>query len=126
MNKEQNSYLIQLVKKKYRNDDKMVKTRMYKMYKTDILMKGTKLGDNYKTILHNMVFNKFKSKYWSDLKKDEKNRAKAITKLSPNTNIKCFDCNKKKVYTWQLQLRSADEPVTVFFKCLNCFKMWKK
>jgi transcription elongation factor S-II len=37
----------------------------------------------------------------------------------------CFKCNKRKCTYYQLQTRSADEPMTTFVSCLNCGNRWK-
>ena len=37
----------------------------------------------------------------------------------------CGRCKKKECTHYQLQTRSADEPMTTFFTCLNCGKRWK-
>lgn len=37
----------------------------------------------------------------------------------------CGRCKSKKTTYYQLQTRSADEPMTTFVTCLNCDKNWK-
>jgi DNA-directed RNA polymerase subunit M/transcription elongation factor TFIIS len=37
----------------------------------------------------------------------------------------CMRCNKRECSYYQLQTRSADEPMTTFVTCLNCGKRWK-
>lgn len=37
----------------------------------------------------------------------------------------CSKCKKKKVSYYELQTRSADEPMTQFFTCLHCGHRWK-
>jgi transcription elongation factor S-II len=37
----------------------------------------------------------------------------------------CSKCKKKKISYYELQTRSADEPSTHFFTCLNCGHRWK-
>lgn len=37
----------------------------------------------------------------------------------------CNRCKTKKTTYYQLQTRSADEPMTTFVSCLNCDKNWK-
>mgnify|MGYP001186892887 FL=1 len=42
------------------------------------------------------------------------------------TNIfTCKKCGKKKCSFYQLQTRSADEPMTTFVNCLVCGSSWK-
>ncbi len=37
----------------------------------------------------------------------------------------CKKCKERKCITWQLQTRSADEPMTTFITCHNCNNKWK-
>lgn len=37
----------------------------------------------------------------------------------------CARCKSKKTTYYQLQTRSADEPMTTFVSCLNCDRNWK-
>lgn len=47
-------------------------------------------------------------------------------KLEASTdNFTCRDCKSKKCSYYQLQTRSADEPMTTFVTCLNCGNRWK-
>ena len=39
--------------------------------------------------------------------------------------FRCGRCKSKKTTHYQLQTRSADEPMTTFVTCLNCHKRWK-
>jgi transcription elongation factor S-II len=39
--------------------------------------------------------------------------------------FKCGRCKSIKTTYFQMQTRSADEPMTVFVSCLNCGKNWK-
>lgn len=38
----------------------------------------------------------------------------------------CPKCSNKKAYFMQIQIRSADEPMTTFYKCTNCGYQWKE
>ena len=37
----------------------------------------------------------------------------------------CSKCKSKKTTYYEMQTRSADEPMTAFVSCLNCGKRWK-
>ena len=37
----------------------------------------------------------------------------------------CNKCKSNKTTYYQLQTRSADEPMTTYVSCLNCGKRWK-
>lgn len=39
--------------------------------------------------------------------------------------IQCHSCKQYKVTYYEMQTRSADEPMTCFCTCLNCGKRWK-
>ena len=40
--------------------------------------------------------------------------------------FKCNKCGKSKTKYWEMQTRSADEPMTIFIRCLNCGKEWRQ
>lgn len=45
------------------------------------------------------------------------------------TKVQCpnYDkCGGESAYFFQLQIRSADEPMTTFFKCVNCAHRWRE
>jgi transcription elongation factor S-II len=44
----------------------------------------------------------------------------------PDGAFKCGKCKKSKTTYYELQTRSADEPMTAFITCLNCGKRWKQ
>ncbi|EGV60864.1 RNA polymerase III C11 subunit [Yamadazyma tenuis] len=35
-------------------------------------------------------------------------------------------CGGDKAYFFQLQIRSADEPMTTFYKCVKCSHQWRE
>ena len=39
---------------------------------------------------------------------------------------KCHRCGKRECTYYELQTRSADEPMTIFITCLNCGKRWRQ
>lgn len=42
------------------------------------------------------------------------------------TETTCPSCRFEKAYFMQVQTRSADEPMTTFFKCVKCGHRWKE
>ena len=38
----------------------------------------------------------------------------------------CPKCSYGKAYFMQLQIRSADEPMTTFYKCAKCAYQWRE
>jgi transcription elongation factor S-II len=55
------------------------------------------------------------------------NRVLLRNKLDENYvgTFKCSKCKSQKTTYYQMQTRSADEPMTTFVTCLNCSKRWK-
>uniref|UniRef100_A0A0N4WWJ4 DNA-directed RNA polymerase III subunit RPC10 n=1 Tax=Haemonchus placei TaxID=6290 RepID=A0A0N4WWJ4_HAEPC len=43
------------------------------------------------------------------------------------TNERCPKCSNDRAYFMQIQTRSADEPMTIFYRCANvdCAHRWK-
>jgi len=65
---------------------------------------------------------------WQELLEDKKIRDenKYEPKLEASTDdFKCWKCKSKKCTYYQLQTRSADEPMTTFVSCLDCGNRWK-
>ena len=49
------------------------------------------------------------------------------TRMDMGTDLfQCGRCHTKNCSFYQLQTRSADEPMTTFVTCLNCGKKWKE
>lgn len=64
----------------------------------------------------------------SDLALQEENlkNTKAAQDTSAETDqFKCGRCKQRKCKYYQLQTRSADEPMTTFVTCINCNNRWK-
>jgi len=40
--------------------------------------------------------------------------------------FKCSRCYKRQCTYYEMQTRSADEPMTIFVRCLNCGKQWRQ
>ena len=43
----------------------------------------------------------------------------------PTIEIECEKCGNNKAVWWMLQTRSADEPTTQFYRCMNCEYTWR-
>ena len=54
-------------------------------------------------------------------------RKEALNTDDPNYEglFKCNRCKSKKTTYYQMQTRSADEPMTTFVTCINCSNRWK-
>jgi transcription elongation factor S-II len=70
----------------------------------------------------------------SDVQKEEtaKIREKKLFDSAPSSakqattdQFQCAKCKERKCTYYQMQTRSADEPMTTFVSCLNCNNRWK-
>jgi transcription elongation factor S-II len=66
---------------------------------------------------------------WEKLiqKKMEKDKLKYENKTEAMTDMfKCRKCGSRKCIYYEVQTRSADEPMTQFITCLTCKNNWKQ
>ncbi len=66
---------------------------------------------------------------WKELieKKQKVDANKYNTSFAASTDLfTCGKCKSKKCTYYELQCRSADEPMTIFITCLDCGKHWKR
>ena len=66
---------------------------------------------------------------WFELKDKLLQREQKIlegNKSRATDQFKCRRCNKRECTYYELQTRSADEPMTIFITCLNCGKEWRQ
>ena len=67
--------------------------------------------------------------HWNNLidKKNKEHEIMYSKTLYPSTDqFTCYKCKKNECTYYQLQVRSADEPMTTFITCLNCNFKWKQ
>lgn len=67
--------------------------------------------------------------HWKDLKDQQFRREQRILEgnLAMATDrFRCSRCKKKQCSYYELQTRSADEPMTIFISCHVCGKQWKQ
>ena len=46
--------------------------------------------------------------------------------LPTTTDVICPQCGNGEAYWWTVQTRSADEPMTQFFRCTKCNHTWRE
>jgi transcription elongation factor S-II len=65
---------------------------------------------------------------WEELLKaksiSDKNKFEQNLEAATDT-FKCRKCHSKKCTYYQMQTRSADEPMTIFVTCIDCGNRWK-
>jgi DNA-directed RNA polymerase subunit M/transcription elongation factor TFIIS len=65
---------------------------------------------------------------WKELIDERTKRDRTLYEINKEmaTDIyKCGKCHKRECTYYQLQTRSADEPMTTFVTCINCGHRWK-
>ena len=75
-----------------------------------------------------MTHQEIEPKRWELLinNKALRDKAKFEEKLEANTDtFTCKKCKSNKCYVYSMQVRSADEPETLYITCTNCGKKWK-
>lgn len=80
---------------------------------------------------HELPYMKHDSLYpegWTEIIDADMMRNKAafeITQKSMTDQVICGKCKKNKVTYYELQTRSADEPMSQFYTCITCGNRWK-
>jgi len=64
---------------------------------------------------------------WAALiaEKIERDKNKYDRKLNITSEFTCYKCKSNNCSYYQMQTRSADEPMTTFVSCLDCGNRWK-
>ena len=65
---------------------------------------------------------------WREIIDEKIKRDKMKYEIKPESmteRYKCRKCGSRKCSYYELQTRSADEPMTQFFTCLDCKNRWK-
>ena len=80
---------------------------------------------------HELAFMKHHQMFpekWNKLVEAKIERDTNATKVdysAATDDFTCWKCKGKKCRYYQMQTRSADEPMTTFVTCLNCGNRWK-
>ena len=88
------------------------------------LVDGEFSGYELATMKHQQSF----PEIWKSLIDEKSKRDRylyEINKEMATDQYQCGRCHKRLCTYFQLQTRSADEPMTTFVTCLNCGKRWK-
>jgi DNA-directed RNA polymerase subunit M/transcription elongation factor TFIIS len=81
---------------------------------------------------HDVAFMNFGELYpenWHNLIENRMKRERKLlegNKDMATDQFRCNRCNKRQCTYYEMQTRSADEPMTIFVSCLNCGKRWKQ
>lgn len=75
-----------------------------------------------------MQYDELQPKKWEHLIEEKNTRLenRYFPKIEASTdNFTCRKCKSNKCTYYQLQTRSADEPMTTFVTCIDCGNRWK-
>lgn len=75
-----------------------------------------------------MTHQELQPEKWNELLEMKRKLDESLfdTNMAATTELfKCYKCKENKCTYYQLQTRSADEPMTTFVSCLNCGNRWK-
>lgn len=76
-----------------------------------------------------MTYSELYPEKWSEMEElAMKREAKMleVDKSMATDMFKCNRCGKRQCTFYEMQTRSADEPMTQFIRCLNCGKQWRQ
>jgi DNA-directed RNA polymerase subunit M/transcription elongation factor TFIIS len=76
-----------------------------------------------------MTFQELFPEKWKELEEHAMKREVKmleVDKSMATDMFKCSRCQKRQTTYYEMQTRSADEPMTQFIRCLNCGKQWRQ
>jgi len=98
-------------------------------------VKNTELINRYKSKkitlkdIASMSYYNLNESKWRDRiehQKDIEKRHLEGNKSMATDQFLCSRCHKRECTYYEMQTRSADEPMTIFISCLNCGKNWRQ
>lgn len=92
------------------------------------LLKRVQEGEFELSTIPKMTSYEMYPEKWFTLRDKQLQREQKIlegNKSRATDQFKCRRCNKRECTYYELQTRSADEPMTIFITCLNCGKEWR-
>ena len=96
--------------------------------KNKILLKNLKKKNLTPQKLAFMSHQEMKPELWKQMIQNKIERIKQSTKVDMSAatdEFECYKCRKRVCTYYQLQTRSADEPMTTFITCMNCGNHWR-
>ena len=97
--------------------------------KDEKILNALKSGELLPQTYAFMTHQEMKPEIWKELieKKSTIDATKFDTNITARTDMFTWGkCKSKKCTYYTMQTRSADEPETIFFTCLDCGKNWKR
>ena len=101
---------------------------IYNNLKNERLIKLVNNGEIKSHEIAFMTHQEMLPEKWEELLKAksirDKNKFEQNIEAATDT-FKCRKCHSKKCTYYQMQTRSADEPMTIFVTCIDCGNRWK-
>ncbi len=97
--------------------------------KNDRLIARLRDGEFHPHDVPFMSFSELFPEKWKEMEERAmKREAKMleVDKSMATDMFKCTRCGKRQCTYYEMQTRSADEPMTQFIRCLNCGKQWRQ
>jgi len=124
LRKWENPYFVLLYKDKL----KSIWMNLFNNSSSERLMNEIKEGKIKTYDLAMMSHQELNMDIWKELinKKLKRDKNMGEEDMGAATDeFKCYKCKKRKCTYYQMQTRSADEPITTFVSCLNCGNQWR-
>ena len=121
-----NKYFVQIYTNRFRSIYNNINPKFDTYNKT--LLRNLKKKKLKPQKLAFMTHQEMNPKIWKELVDAKIKRDKNLTEIDMSAatdEFKCYKCHKRQCTYYQLQTRSADEPMTTFITCLNCGNRWK-
>lgn len=122
-----------------KNIDQNLVSAIYKDKLNDILENLNNKSDiKNETLKKNILNNEFNAqdiafltpqqihpKRWETQIRKKELREHKKNNMAATDLYECYKCHKRKCSVLQMQIRSADEPITNIVTCLNCYHVWR-
>jgi len=121
-----NKYFVQLYIDRFRSIYSNINPKSSTCNK--YLLRKLKKGKLKAQKLAFMTHQEMNQKKWKKLIQAKIKRDKNLTEIDMSAatdEFKCYKCKKRQCTYYQMQTRSADEPMTTFVTCLSCGNRWK-
>jgi len=93
------------------------------------LLERVKTGELDPASVASMTASEMFPEKWADQEEERLKRETALLEGNSDEGsslFTCKRCNQSRTRYTEMQTRSADEPMTIFIRCLNCGKQWKQ
>jgi DNA-directed RNA polymerase subunit M/transcription elongation factor TFIIS len=116
--------IYEYVSNKYDDEDDIEKNYIYCIYEVLSLIKeGNKLKDIINDIKNSNL--EWKNKFYNDLMNEEIEQDNFIENpFEIEEGVLECKCGSKRVFSYQKQSRSADEPMSTYATCVACKNKW--